>query len=1619
MSILKKPYEISVWDDVWEDGQFIETKLGIIGSDKMIAQCRAIEPNLVRNTNGSKKLTFKMYYKYIDNITGEETINPFSKWLISERKIKLEYDNKWYDFIIKNIVENSSTYLYTYQLEDAIVTELSKNGFGTILDAKLQNNMNNAAGLAQTVLSETDWTVESEKIIEKVEENLVYATITKSDLPEGVKIYKLLDNDESITAKYPLEENACLFTKGVYEDEIEVEDFFDHDANREILVFYSSCKNKPYRFQFIYLNSYDKEDIKIHKNNRTIQEDDCQYFIEFWPNQYKPEDVNGFIMPEGITTLVKTYQSPSVSLPKGSDGTISVWYKGNRYGYAQKAVYSNILNRYINEYKKVGRPNTEKYYGFIDNEYVSPILQTNLVTNTQFRSTNGWTGTYIDTGNSTSQATVSNVYGRFDGKFISSLEDLSNGITNKTDEYKPYMKLSFVDGDSLVLNDGPYDNKAIIGNMEIGTQWALHVKYLNNSGGSGSGLSFAIKEYEYDSAGGYTEISSSPLSCNYSSTKSVTIGTGPDAITKKYDIYIVISQFASNKTFKDLSNVKIAITSNSGAEYYIEEIEFFQAKFNGETLITLDTQIDNTKVVIPTYYYFSEEKLDSATSIEDLEFDKKSDIIDTDYLPVFNEGAEKIRSVTAKESNYFNILQSIAETFECWVEFDINRDAFGISEKKVTLKNYIGKNNYACFRYGVNLKDIQRTYESKNITTKLIVKQNNNELGEDGFCTIQRAGANPTGESYIYDFQYYQNIGLMSADQYIDILYKMSNNGVRAYGPDITDSIVTDNSECNIQGYFPRLRELNRKIIAENKLLSGTTLELREIKIQLSVSEALYSAAKEGAEEVAQDFKKLTGFEPDEIGQPITACTISGEWATDKEAARTGHKLYSSYDNKFDIKNWNYSNKKLTITLTVKDGESFTKDTTIFVYAYPELTLGGTNITIERVGKNTVSVGDLSTTIEIPIELVDLQNSAVQEYLIQYSIHQQTEKDEYEKLGNYTEKSSDGTIIKNGSGLRGQTEELENTVNTYVSNINRWTKQKALLNRKFYKKYSRFIQEGTWISEEYVDDDKYYADALSVMYNSCYPQVAYVINAPTLSCLPEYELFNFELGDKTYVIDPEFFGDEEKEEVIITEMSNMLDEPGKDTIKIQNFKNQFQDLFQKIVATSQQVQYNAGSYEQGAAQAEAIAENSIEFLTQTLDEMTVNLSDPDLESTSIDGASAIKIVDGKILFGKKNNGKNEWTVGMSSKGISANKITAGQIDTGIIQIMSGTEPAFRWDAYGISAFGSTKSDGAGITNNQFVRFDKYGLYGIDGVDGLSWHATGNGYDLDPLKEINALATFALTWEGLKVTGNDGVVARIGKVNNNIIEVAKPGEQPVFSIDTDGNVKITAEIEATGGKIAGWDVSKNGLSSADGWIISATGDVELRSNPLSITRSVNSDWYEHDFNYEPTSSDDNGTYYNFTLTLYVLYSSANDMYQAISKRLLEWGYSVNDTHYTIDRYAGWEYSLYGNNPCYKLECKGEVYTFNAPTLDMNTTANFYYFNMEMFKNGLQYLNQVHTNSLTVGRHAGWNGIFTINPDSEASDGTYGVITIGYTTDSNGNNYTVKNFPLKKLYDLLST
>jgi hypothetical protein len=243
-----------------------------------------------------------------------------------------------------------------------------------------------------------------------------------------------------------------------------------------------------------------------------------------------------------------------------------------------------------------------------------------------------------------------------------------------------------------------------------------------------------------------------------------------------------------------------------------------------------------------------------------------------------------------------------------------------------------------------------------------------------------------------------------------------------------------------------------------------------------------------------------------------------------------------------------------------------------------------------------------------------------------------------------------------------------------------------------------------------------------------------------ISKLPGYEDFSYGLGDKTFVEDKEFFGSDAKVEVVLTETTDNLDDPTKNKLKIQTFKNQFQDLFQKITATVQQTQYSTGSYEKAVALAEAGQARKQQFLTDALDgadarlqvagQQSVEIGDDGITITDVDTPSdKIRMVGGAILLSKQDkSGQTKWVTGVTSDGISASLITAGTLNAGEISIMNYDEPVFRWDSFGLSAYDAEWADtGEGTTivskvdSNKFVRFDKYGLYGINsGEDGANW-----------------------------------------------------------------------------------------------------------------------------------------------------------------------------------------------------------------------------------------------------------------------------------------------------------
>lgn len=360
------------------------------------------------------------------------------------------------------------------------------------------------------------------------------------------------------------------------------------------------------------------------------------------------------------------------------------------------------------------------------------------------------------------------------------------------------------------------------------------------------------------------------------------------------------------------------------------------------------------------------------------------------------------------------------------------------------------------------------------------------------------------------------------------------------------------------------------------------------------------------------------------------------------------------------------------------------------------------------------------------------------------------------------------------------------------------TNVKKGLVTEFEEKYMRYITEGTWQDDNYTDSDKYYFDAERVLATSAMPTASYTIDVLALQALEGWENYTFDIGDKTFVTDIDFFGLDKngspyKQEVVISEVTDVIDSQNSSTITVQNFRTQFEDLFSRISASVQTLQMKDQIYsraENFTANGEILVpilqntliNNSI-TLAQAVDQSVI-VNDRGIEVTDIFNPNKKLRVVADGIYISSDGGLN-WTSGLTASGMNANFITTGQLDTNRLRIMNGAFPSFVWDKLGLTAYqiyiDSAKEDPddpASITSNGgFVRFDQHGMYIVpDGgdaakfgydSDGIPWFASqelmpdewNNGYItwFDRLNYIQKYTVISLTWRGLNIKSSTGSV----------------------------------------------------------------------------------------------------------------------------------------------------------------------------------------------------------------------------------------------------------------------
>lgn len=1224
MSMIIKDYELSIWDC----SQNKEKKVAIFGSPEIFSNAKAQEVTLTRNVNGTKTLSFYLYYEYIDD-DGIRKINPYYNLLNTDTKLKLKWKEKWYEFVIKSISEVTENKKITYVAEDAFITELSKRGFEVELSTELENNQGTIYDLGNSILKKSDWKINKEK--SKVKPQII------KDVLVRLKVTKTFSADNVAE----LDEDDLLIKNSTTKEKIL--------KGKEIYCFYSTLKKKDPFFQFYYLEgeNYEFDDDGFLFNAPLYSINDCEYSNETPKNTQK----------KGVTI-----------------------YRGKRLVKTQKSYYNSKIGNYVQVYKN--EENSKEVLGYVETEYLTDNYVTNLVTNsTDFISDIGWYSCDENELKLTSYPDESAL-----------LELISK---NTEIETIPYIGFNFSKIDQYQFyNTGMEDNKKIFSKgLHKGQKFVIKLDFSYSKSDTLNKLPSSSK-FDKKTKNPYSCFKIALASYSYDSNGKVVIdkkffetdlkGGGEDSFKKDGQYYTAFCTnnvtISKNKLLETNLGFFIAFETTSSSSitnknikdyyFYIKDCQIFEYKQKSNTsYYTPEDSVNGMAKVVYNYFYSNQDY----ETAEDIEFLSQS-YNPKNYSKVYYDNFIQIRTIEGKESNYFNLLQNLAETFECWIDFLVEHDELGylkldssgFPKKEIAFKPFLGKKNWAGFRKGINLKHITREIDNSQIITKTIVKPNSNEFAPYGFCTIAYSEDNPSGESFIYDFSFYENKKLINKN--------------------ILNSRLYDNN-----GLYSNLKTKNKKLQELSDELTANSLELIHLNSEKQIIEAQIN---ELSEEVA--------------------------------IAKKDFKIYSGY-------------------------------------SYKEF---------------------LKEGIENQTDLLELSN--VGSTLIVISSNTKKISQEKEKL----------KIVKN------QYEEKMIKQAKLEREINDLKEEKEKLIFDFEKNYSSYIREGVWISEEYTDHDLYYADAKAVASTSANPQITYTIDVIDISCLQEFFNYDFDLGDKTYIIDPDFFGYIEiddlktpkRQEVVITEIKEVLDSPENNKITVQNYKTQFEDLFQRITATTQQLKLNEGVYNRAAKSfgynglVGGVAEASLNDGGFNLENSSVQWTEEGIiVSDIVNNQPALKLANGNLSISQNNEAA--WASIITPKGINANYIYTGQLDAGVINIVSELK----------------KDENDNL--EYAITMDK---------DGLSMYSY-SGQKIPRLRLGKLLENNSSTAEKEELYG---------------LQLYNSSGQQTFRTDSNGDITMTGTIYAKDGSFSGTISAKQGVIG--GWTID---DAALTHKTLGVIDSI--------------------------------------------------------------------------------------------------------------------------------------------------------------------------------------
>ena len=739
----------------------------------------------------------------------------------------------------------------------------------------------------------------------------------------------------------------------------------------------------------------------------------------------------------------------------------------------------------------------------------------------------------------------------------------------------------------------------------------------------------------------------------------------------------------------------------------------------------------------------------NGTEVYCLEFNKNGEYIqiypsfNTDNLKKLSSfNTDKRRAISGSKSNRFSLLETISKTFYCFTRFLVEHDSKGYiiknsngkPKKYFTYVSELGRRNFSGFNYGLNLEDIERKIESKELVTKVYVEPIDNQYNDSGMITIQNSDYNKMGERFFYNFSYFKRQGFFNASSFMED-YKY-----------VYDYVSLRNAQAKAK---------NKEYIKLKTFKETTQTAYDTHMIQLS------ALKKEANEELA---------------------VIKWEYFW------RSHLGYGSIE------------------------QSLT---------FPNIDFGGL---VAIMKSNGVGATYLDNAIDtLARYMYDININGLPENNIKSSLNSiSTFQTQYNNLNVTTTKEND-ELNKDGG--------LNERVQALLDNYNALIEEKNKKLNWFEKKYRRFILEGTWSGNDYIEPDTYYLDATRAMATSCMPKVSYSVNVVDLTkiCNP-YDPsdtewgkdFTYDVGDTTYVRDEELFGNLEQKSMI-SSIDTYVDVNKPDDITLTNYETRFEELFQAIAAAVTTIQLNENIYgraenftPEGAIDV-SILQKSFDTNKNLVISSANNLVTQDNKGITVssddNSGKILRAIAGGIFLSNDNG--QTFTAGLTADGFNASLITAGQIDTSKIVIRSSDVPQYVMDDLGLTgySYAFTKDE---KRDTSFVRFDQFGIYMTDNGRMFNrgwWNSPAASPDIEEYIGENTI--FNLTRKGLRInSGNQSNEIYKGNIQIST-EVPQINIYSHENISDDLRVRIGyLKTEDNGSRVHGIDIYDGAIAIYD-------------------------------------------------------------------------------------------------------------------------------------------------------------------------------------------------------------